>query len=137
MERKIVVGYIPKLLYKVYLYLKDKFDPKPPITDEEQICSEICTKLISREDSRLTYAPLSKKRFIKNDELQIFIVIDSRGINIINHIYSYYIYIENDFIFNELMSVFDHELETRRQKLESEIVSNIQHSLKSILKKLD
>ena len=40
MENK-VVGYIPRLLFKIYLNLKDKFDPKPKVTDEEVYAAEI------------------------------------------------------------------------------------------------
>ena len=31
-----MMGYIPRMLYKLYLILKDRFDPKPVITDEEK-----------------------------------------------------------------------------------------------------
>jgi hypothetical protein len=70
-----VVGYIPRLMFKFYLYLKNKFDPKPPITEEEKFCIEITKELINRENSVLTLAPLSQKRFIKNDELNMFIMM--------------------------------------------------------------
>lgn len=136
MEKKIV-GYIPKLLFKIYLFLKEKFDPKPIITDEEKICVDICSKLIPRENSRLTYAPISKKRFIKNDDFNIFIVIDNQGINVINDIYSYYVYIQNDSTFTDIINVFDLELENRRQRLESEWLNKIQHSLLTIFNKIN
>jgi len=128
-----VVGYIPKLMFRVYLYLKDKFDPKIPITEEEKFCVEITKKLIEREDSVLTLAPLSQKRFIKNDELSMFIMIENRVINIINHIYSYTLVIEDDDSYQEILSNFDNKLDSIRLSLETEFRSNIQSSLKNIL----
>ena len=137
MERKQIVGYIPRLLYKIYLNLKEKFDPRPEITHEEQSSIEICEKLIPKESSKLTFAPKSLKRFIKNDEYDMFIVINSSTIFLINHVYSYSVYIENTDLYNRLIDEFDSELERRRQHLEDEIVNNIQHSLKNILNKID
>jgi len=131
-----VVGYIPKLMYKVYLYLKDKFDPRPPIREEEKFCIEITKKLIDRESSILTLAPLSQKRFIKNDELSMFVMIDNRVINIINHIYSYTLVIEDNDSYDEILSNFDKKLDSIRMSLETEFRSNIQSSLKNILESI-
>jgi hypothetical protein len=128
-----VVGYLPKLMFKVYLYLKNKFDPKPPITEEEKFCIEITKELINKENSVLTLAPLSQKRFIKNDELNMFIMIDNRLINIINHIYSYTLVIEDTNSYEEILSNFDKKLDSIRISLEAEFRSNIQSSLKNIL----
>lgn len=131
-----VVGYIPKLLYKIYLYLQEKFDPKPPITDEEKFCLEITKKLIENENSVLTLAPLSQKRFIKNDELRMFIMIENRVINIINHIYSYTLVIEDFDAYQEVISEFDNKLDNIRVSLETEFRMNIQNSLKNILESI-
>jgi hypothetical protein len=128
-----VVGYIPRLMFKVYLYLQDRFDPKPPITEEEKFCIEITKELIDRESSVLTLAPLSQKRFIKNDELGMFVMIDNRVINIINHIYSYTLVIEDSNSYEEILSNFDKKLDSIRISLEAEFRSNIQNSLKNIL----
>lgn len=135
MEQKIV-GYIPRLLFRLYLYLKEKFDPKPPISLEEDSSVQICNRLIENQNSKLTYAPKSHKRFIKNDDYDMFIVINNRTINLINHVYSYNVFIENDELYSNLIDKFDEELEKRRQDLENEITNNIQHSLQSILSKV-
>lgn len=136
MEKEIV-GYIPRLLYKIYLNLKNKFDPRPPVTQEEQYSVEICHKLIRRESAKLTYAPKSIKRFIKDDDYDMFIVIQDRTINLINHVYSYSVYIESNELYADLIEKFDSELEKRRESLEVEIRSNIEHSLKNILEKIN
>jgi hypothetical protein len=136
MENK-VVGYIPRLLFKLYLNLKERFDPTPPIPEEERITVEICKKLISDPESKLTYAPISNKRFIKNEKKSMFIVIEHHTINLINHVYSYSIYLSNSGDYDEIITSFDKILEHERQTLEDEIRSNIQHSLTTILEKLN
>ena len=136
MENKKIVGYIPNLLFRFYLRLKERFDPTPPPKEEEKYCIDICKKLIQYSSSKLTIAPLSNKRYIKNDSNDMFIVIQDRTISLINHVYSYNVYIENDKLYNEILTHFDSELEKRRIELEDEIRSNIKHSLKSILEKV-
>jgi hypothetical protein len=136
MERNIT-GYIPRILFRIYLTLKDKFDPRPPIAAEEQFSIDICSKLISKKDTELHYAPKSNKRFIRNDELDIFIVITIRTIQITNHDYSHSVYIENNHLYSELLENFDSEIEQRKEELETEIANNIQHSLKNILQKVN
>lgn len=135
--KKPVVGYISRFLFKIYLNLKEKFDPRPPVTQEEQFSIQICEQLISMEESKLNYAPKSYKRIIKNDKNDMFIVIHNSTIHLINHVYSYSVYIENQDLYHDLIETFDLELEKRREKIELEITSNIQHSLKNILQKLN
>jgi len=136
MENK-VVGYIPRLLFRIYLSLKEKFDPTPPIPEEEKITVEICKKLINNPESKLTYAPISNKRFVKNEGKNMFIVIEQHTINLINHVYSYSVYLSNSNDYNEIITSFDKVLEFERQSLEDEIRTNIQHSLTTILEKLN
>lgn len=127
---------LSKLLFKIYLYLKERFDPTQPATVEETFCTDICLSLIEMENSRLTYAPISNKRFIKNDSKGIFVVIDHRMINLINHVYGYNIMIEDDHLFNSIIEKFDGVLEAKRLELEAEMKANIKHSLQTILDKL-
>jgi hypothetical protein len=136
MENKQIVGYIPNLLFKFYLRLKERFDPTPPLKEEELFCIEICKKLIPSESSKLTIAPLSNKRYIRNDDKDMFIVIQDGTISLINHVYSYNVFIEHNKLYDEILTIFDNELEKRRLILEEEIRSNIKHSLKSILEKV-
>ena len=127
---------LSKLLFKIYLYLKERFDPTQPATVEETFCTDICLSLIEMENSRLTYAPISNKRFIKNDSKGIFVVIDHRMINLINHVYGYNIMIEDDELYKSIIEKFDGVLEAKRLELEAEMKANIKHSLQTILDKL-
>jgi len=60
-------------------------------------------------------------------------MIENRVINIINHIYSYTLVIEDDDSYQEILSNFDNKLDSIRLSLETEFRSNIQSSLKNIL----
>ena len=110
--------------------------PTQPATVEETFCTDICLSLIEMENSRLTYAPISNKRFIKNDSKGIFVVIDHRVINLINHVYGYNIMIEDDELYKSIIEKFDGVLEAKRLELEAEMKANIKHSLQTILDKL-
>lgn len=132
-----VVGFIPRLLYKVFLKLKDKFDPKRPIPEEEILTVEICKKLLDDPNSKLSYAHLANKRFIKNEAKDMFVVMQDHTINLVNHVYSYSIYLTNTNEYRNLTDKFDQILDTERLKIENEIKNNIQHSLESILEKLN
>jgi hypothetical protein len=136
MENK-VVGYIPRLLFKIYLNLKDRFDPKPDVTEEEIFAADICEKLINNSSSELTFSPISHKRIIKNEAKSMYIVMESYTIHLINHVYSYSVYLQDTSKFTALTQKFDKILEDKREVLESEIRKNIQHSLRNILEKLD
>ena len=124
------------IVYKFYLHLREKFNPKPEITDEERFAVEISKKIIKLDDTLLYFTPLSEKRIIKNDNKEIYVVIHQRNITIINHVYSYSIYIESDELYNSVIDIFNETLEKKREVIELEIKSNIQHSLKTISEKL-
>lgn len=135
MENK-VVGFIPKILFRIFLYLKEKFDPSPEIGDEEVYASAICEKLIENIDSELTYSPLTSKRIIKNESNNMFVVMEAHSLTLVNHVYSYTVYLQNSSKYLELCQKFDKVLDEKRKKIETEIRSNIQHSLKNILEKM-
>jgi hypothetical protein len=63
--------------------------------------------------------------------------MENYTVHVINHVYSYSVYFQDSTAFNELKERFDEVMEKRREVLETEIRSNIQHSLKKILDKLD
>jgi hypothetical protein len=137
MEKYEVVGFIPKLLFRIFLFLKDKFDPKAQITDEERFARQICEKMIIHPDSKLNFSPLTSKRIIKNETLNMYIVMENYTVHVINHVYSYSVYFQDSSAFKGLIDSFDQIMEKRREVLETEIRSNIQHSLKKILDKLN
>lgn len=124
------------LLYKVYLYLNDRFGVKQQTKPEEIYAIEIAKKLTSHPDSELYIAPISNKRYIKNDSKQMFLVQEGANLTIVNHVYSYSVFIEDIKIFDEFLSLFNQILENKRLKIEEEMNKNITISLKTIMDNL-
>lgn len=104
--------------------------------DHEIEALQICKKLIKTNESILLMAPISGKRFVKNEKMGIYVILEGRGVKVINHIYSYNV-ILGDKAWNKLLSFYDEEIEKRRMEFEREITSNIKHSLKNILEEID
>lgn len=92
----------------------------------------ICKKLINQPESTLLLTPRSGKRYIKSESSDVFIILDSHRIKIINHIYAYDVYV-TDKSWTKLLDYYDTEVEKRREIFEKHITSNIQSSLKKIL----
>jgi flagellar biosynthesis/type III secretory pathway protein FliH len=77
--------------------------------------------------------PISGKRYIRSEKSEIFIILESHRVKIINHVYAYDVHI-NDKSWNQIISLFDNEVEKRREEFESQITSNIKSSLQKIIK---
>jgi hypothetical protein len=67
----------------------------------------------------------------------MYIVLETYTVHVVNHVYSYSVYFQDSSSFIGLNNLFDQTLEKQREEIEVEIRSNIQHSLKKILDKLD
>jgi hypothetical protein len=124
------------ILFKIFVYLKNKFDPQPPVPEEVNTCINIVLKVLDYPDTELVLAPISKKRFIVNKKKKMSITVADRSICIINHIYSYTVYVENDECYDKVLKKFNDRSEAKTIQLENEISSNIKHSLLDILNKL-
>ena len=104
-------------------------------SEYEKECISVCKALIHKESSVLLLSPLSGKRYIKSHDEQLFIIIESSLITIVNHQYSYNINIWGKALDN-IVRNFDIEVEKRREAMEMEIRSNVKHSLANIFKNL-
>jgi hypothetical protein len=104
-------------------------------SDYERECITICKFLMLKESTVLLISPISGKRYIKSDDKNIFIIIESSVLTIVNHSYSYTIDIYGK-PFLRLSKLFDQEVEKRRQEMEMEIRSNVKHSLSNIYENL-
>ena len=124
------------ILFRIFLYLKNKFDPKPPVAEEVQTCTQSVLKVLEYDDTELTYTPISNKRFIVNDTRGMAITIENRVVHIINHIYSYSIYMEDNDCYGKVLKKFDEVSEKKKSELEEKITTNIKHSLNKILEGL-
>lgn len=125
-----------RMRIKLYIKLKNSFRPNISLIDEnEKKSSAICRKLISHPNSQFLIAPLSHKRYIRNEPLGMFIVLSDNRINITNHVYNYDVNL-TPIVGNKLNDMFDKKVDSQRLEFESEIKSQIRHSLTTILDKL-
>lgn len=124
------------ILFNIFLYLKNKFDPKPIVPEEVDTCTNIVLKVLDYEDTDLVFAPVSNKRFIINEQKGMAITIENRVVHIINHVYSYSIYMENNECYSKVLRKFDEISEKKKIELEDKLTNNIKHSLTKILEGL-
>ena len=127
--------FFKKLWIRFVIRTSKKLSQELETLDEnERLSSSICRNLIKHPQSTFLIAPLSHKRYIRNEVLQMFIILQDDRMNITNHIYNYDISLRQD-TSERLNRIFDHKVEESRSKFESEMKSQIRHSLHLILKK--
>lgn len=120
-----------------YIYVHRLLTPKDTNTSQhENDAIRITSKLVNDINSTMLISPLSGKKYIKNEKFGMYVILSSSTIQIINHRYSYVIFI-SDNKYDKLINEFNVEVEKRRQFFEKEILGNINMSMKSILKTLD
>lgn len=129
---------VKRIKQKFYIWCKGIFNPqyKGEVNHQQSSAYLICKKLLEKPEAVLLMSALSGKRYIKLDNEQIFVIIDSHSVQIINHVYSYTIPMEGR-ILNKTLDVFDNRMEDIRNRMETDITSNIQKSLNQIKKDLE
>ena len=124
------MNYIKRFIKRLYAkYLKNvryTTNQNPENTHNERICKSICYKMINNPHSKFLIAPLSGKRYIKNEILKVFIILDDKKITITNHIYHY----------DRITHMYDNKTEQIRNEFENEMMSQIMVSLSTILHKI-
>jgi len=124
--------YVRWLIWTRYTGLK----PIEKLTDSQKICLGICRSLINHPNSKLLIAPLSGERFIKNSELGLFVILDDRRVSVTNHVYHYDVSLY-DREWDRLTKMYDNKTEVIRQQYKEEVKSQIKHSLRTILDKIE
>jgi len=135
---KPILKFYKRLKVKIYIFTKrSSFAPTymEEITIYEKTCFKICLKLISNLDSEFMIAPMSDKRYLKNDTLGIFITMSDHRVEITNHVYNYNVKL-NGRDWQRLTYIFDIETDKRRLDYENEVNSQITNSLHSILERV-
>jgi hypothetical protein len=127
-------------IQRIYIWIARKVDieyvHRQEMMPHEGDCVVICKKLVKMKDSVMLMTPLTDKRFIKNERLQIYVIMQNQHVQIINHIYSYSVSLSHR-SWKRLVDFYNLEIEDRRTGFEEEITSNIRHSLKNILDELE
>jgi hypothetical protein len=124
---------LKRLIQKKYISYVRKLNPQLRKSAYERDCMLICKKLIGKEETILLLTPITNKRYIRNEKQDIFVILENYSVKVINHVYSYTIFLE-DKSWNSIVALFDNEVEERRLVFEKEITANIRHSLQNILK---
>lgn len=129
--------WIQKSYIRFYrkFYLLQIGDSEGELANDSE-CVQICRKLIQADDSVLLMAPLSEKRYLKNERMGIYVIIQGSIVQVINHIYSYTVVLSEKSKI-KLTKYYDDTIEKRRQEFEMEIISNVKHSLKTILSEIN
>ena len=126
--------------FKLQFYLMAKKSPIHTYEEDavtyEKTCFKICLKLISNRDSEFMIAPMSGKRYIRNEELNMFITLDYGRVEITNHVFNYNVKLLNR-DWERLVYIYDTETEKRRNDMEKEVNSNIKNSLEHVLQRLN
>lgn len=129
--------FFRRQMQRNYIYVQRLTTPKDPNSSPyENDAIRITTKLINDSDSTMLISPLSGKKYIKNEKFGMYIILSSSTVQIINHKYSYVVFI-SDKKYDKLINEFNIEVEKRRELFEREILGNINVSMKSILKTLN
>jgi hypothetical protein len=81
-------------------------------------------------------APMSNKRYIRNNELGIFVTLDNYRVEVTNHVFNYNVKLSSR-DWERLTYIYDTETEKRRTEMEKEVSSNIKNSLDHVLKRLN
>jgi hypothetical protein len=80
-------------------------------------------------------APLSDKRYIINEDLNLFIIINWNKVEITNHVFHYDVVLSKR-DHERVIYLYDTETEKRRTNTESNVKANIKNSLDTLLTKI-
>jgi hypothetical protein len=135
--KKFFSRIFKRLKHRIFLLFSGRTLKKleDDIATYEKTCFKICLKLISNRDSEFMIAPMSGKRYIRNNELSMFITMDFGRVEITNHVFNYNVKLLNR-DWERLVYIFDTETEKRRLEMEKEVSSNIKNSLEHVLGRL-
>ena len=106
------------------------------IEESERETASIFRKLLKDPESELLTSPLSGKYYIRTRDKSMLLVLGHNQISIVNHVYGYNVPLSQKSE-RMLTETFIEEVEKRRNQMEDEYKNNVQHSLKSIIKKLN
>ena len=127
-----------KIIKKLYIkwYKHSRKNDYILRSEYEPIAINICRKAISFDSATLLICPKTGKRYVKNDILKNYIIIQPHQIDIINHTYQYNVPICLK-TYSTVVNIFDGHVEERRQAMENDIRANVVYSLESIYNNLN
>lgn len=128
---------LKRIIQKLGILLIKKFYHvgREKLSKTEIEASIVFTKLISDPKTDLLISPISSKYYLRNDDRRLLVVLGSMNMSIINHIFGYDVSIPS-YLQDRLKSIFNDEVENRRQKMEEEYRYNVRHNLQQVIKGL-
>ena len=95
------------------------------VTIEEQKIKEMIVSILKKENTKVNMAPLSKKYFIINKDIELNILVDGGAelVKTANHKFKYGWKFRGDFI-NQMIDLVIEWIENDRAKIESDIFVN-------------
>ena len=105
---------------------------------EEQKIKDIITSILKKENTKVSMAPLSKKYFITNKDIQLNILIDGSAelVKTANHRFKYGWKFRETFI-NKMIDLVIEWIESDRAKIEEDIFINEVNLLNDITSLID
>lgn len=103
------------------------------VSIEEQKIKEMIVSILKKENTKVNMAPLSKKYFIINKDIELNILVDGGAelVKTANHKFKYGWKFRGDFI-NQMIDLVIEWIENDRSKIEAEIFINEINLLNSI-----
>lgn len=131
--RKIKFKFI-----KRKIKLQRKLNPPHIPTEKEEKVIFIIRTLIRDETSIMLIAPISGKKYIKNEKRGIFVILDDVNVTISSNVNMYYYNIQiNEEIYRIISRNYNNVLESRRNKMEIETVFGVEKNLDFIAKHIN
>lgn len=131
---KTIKHKFKRVSLKLYIwYLKTLGNPDikdVKLSDNELKALYIAKSVLKNPKCNLSLCPITDKRYIKYKDY--FIVITENRIQIVNHVYAYDVNLYGRKFYN-LKKNFDNRLYKKFKAIENEILSNVEHSLDTIL----
>ena len=136
-KMKKIIKRLSKRLYVRWIQWNrnNRSEKEIKIAETEKICMSICRNLITNSNSKFLLAPVSGKRYIKNVDLDLFVILNDRNVSITNHVYHYDVKLEDRNWFR-LINMYDLKVEAIRLEYEQDIMSQIENSLYRIQEKV-
>jgi hypothetical protein len=108
----------------------------PRMNESERKASCIFKKLLKDPESELLTSSLSEKYYIRSHDKLMLLVLENYQISISDHVCGYEVSLSEKSR-KMLIETFMEESEKRRNQMEEEYKNNFQHSLNTIIKKLN
>jgi hypothetical protein len=129
---------IKRSFLNFYIFLRQKpLDERiePSIIKHQQTCFHITRKLLKQNDTEIIFAPISGKKIIINDRLNVVVTLHHQKVFVTNHL-CHYSTLMGARTWERINYMFNNNLEQSKKSHEDKINSQINCSLTDIFMKI-